>query len=265
MSEIAVDNKNISYLTKGKGFCVVLLHGYLETKEVWSEFANLLTGCKVVMPDLPGHGESEVIAKVHTMDIMAQSVASILHKEKIERCILYGHSMGGYVAQAFSKLYPESTLALGLFHSTIYSDGPEKLLNRNREIELIERGKQNLVIKNMMPKIVASNNFELVRSQLNSIMERALNFKKEGIIAALNGMMERESYVFNEKIPFHLIAGSHDQFISRETYEKMYKDHQHITYDMIEGVGHASFIENPNIAADVVKKFLNSAINGFGK
>lgn len=263
MAEVQFRDKRIAYESYGSGPCLVLLHGYLETKAVWSSFIKLFDNLKIIVPDLPGHGDSDVICDKHTMELMAESVAAILEAEKIEKCVIYGHSMGGYVALAFARLFPEKTIATGLLHSTIYADAADKQHNRKREIEMIEAGKQKLVISGMMPRIVAPQNVEKLQTELQTIMEEALKFSSEGIIAALRGMMERPEHSIDKSKPFHLIGGRFDQFIPVEVYEKMATDNKTIEINFIKETGHASFIEKPEETAAVMKKFLHSACNFF--
>jgi pimeloyl-ACP methyl ester carboxylesterase len=231
MPVIQFQNRPISYSKYHKGPCILLLHGFLETKEVWNAFAESFENYMVIAPDLPGHGASDVIAASHTMELMADAVNAILEHEKIETCFVYGHSMGGYVAEAFSRKYPQKVQTLGLLHSTLYADSDEKKQNRLREIELIKNGKQSLVVSGMLPKIVASQNLPALRSTVESIMERAKRFKPEGIVATLKGMMLRVEHRVDPMLP----------------------------YDCILDCGHTSFIEKPQIVIPVIKKFLHSA------
>ncbi|MCD8185339.1 MAG: alpha/beta hydrolase, partial [Rikenellaceae bacterium] len=75
---------------------VVLLHGYLESLEIWDEWAGKLgkAGYRVISLDLPGHGISEVIGPVHTMEFLAEIVELLLDKLQIPKAVLIGHSMG---------------------------------------------------------------------------------------------------------------------------------------------------------------------------
>ena len=83
---------------------VVLLHGYLESLDVWDEFTALLApSLRVVALDLPGHGVSEIKGEIHTMEFLADTVHAALDTLGIERAILVGHSMGGYVALEFLR------------------------------------------------------------------------------------------------------------------------------------------------------------------
>ncbi|MFR9661325.1 MAG: alpha/beta fold hydrolase, partial [Rikenellaceae bacterium] len=88
--------------------CVVLLHGYLESMLVWDDFIPLLyKDVRVVTLDLPGHGLSVVMDEVHTMEFLAETVASAMKVLGVERYAVVGHSMGGYVALALASLHPE--------------------------------------------------------------------------------------------------------------------------------------------------------------
>ena len=106
---------------------VVLLHGYLEMIEVWEELAGALqANYRVVAIDLPGMGVSQVQGEVHTMEFMAEVLTGVLDKLQVERCFLVGHSMGGYVAEAFAAVHPERVQGLVLLHSTPNADTEHK-------------------------------------------------------------------------------------------------------------------------------------------
>lgn len=251
-------DKVIQYNKQGNGPCIVFLHGYLESKEVWDEFKLKFPEHTIITPDLPGHGDSEMIEENQSMEQMAAAVKAILAHENISSCYIYGHSMGGYVAEAFCRQWPEMVKVLGLIHSTIYADTDEKRNNRKREIELIRKGKKAMVVSGMLPNVVAKSNFDRLKQTIEEIIERAKMFAAKGIIATLNAMMQRADHEPDIDTPFHLIAGDNDNFIPVEIYNKMKQDNPHIQLDMVEGSGHASFIEVPDQTALIIKEFLKS-------
>lgn len=125
---------------------LVLLHGYLESLEVWEDFTKLLTPYyRVIAIDIPGHGISEVRGEVHSMEFVADVLKGVLDKQGVARCFVAGHSMGGYVAEAFAARYPEMLQGLILFHSTPNADTDAKKEDRRREIELIRSDKKELI------------------------------------------------------------------------------------------------------------------------
>ena len=99
-------NTGIRYKAEGSGTTIVLLHGYLESSDIWDKFSGELKHeFRVISIDLPGHGKSGIVADIHTMEIMAETVNAVLDELDIDKCILIGHSMGGYVTMAFADLY----------------------------------------------------------------------------------------------------------------------------------------------------------------
>ena len=134
----------ISYLVEGEGEALVFLHGYLEAKEIWNDFSQRFSGnYKVICIDIPGHGDSGILGDVHEMDEMAAVTDAVLQHEKIDLCVLFGHSMGGYAVMSFVKNYPDKLKGYCLFHSTCFADNEEKKNNRDREIALVKCGKKN--------------------------------------------------------------------------------------------------------------------------
>jgi len=96
----------IRYSDTGKGRVIVLLHGFLGSHDVWSEFVKKLSKrFRVITVDLPGHGETPSIGYYHSMELLAQSVKSVLDKIGVRRYVMVGHSMGGYAALAFTELF----------------------------------------------------------------------------------------------------------------------------------------------------------------
>lgn len=89
----------------------MLLHGYLESLEIWDDFAlELSKSYRVLLVDLPGHGESDCSSDCDTVEGLAGSVNAILEYLKLSQVAIVGHSMGGYLALAFAELFPKRPL-----------------------------------------------------------------------------------------------------------------------------------------------------------
>ncbi|WP_369407157.1 alpha/beta fold hydrolase [Seonamhaeicola sediminis] len=117
----------IFYTDHGKGSAIVLLHGFLENSNIWKPFIPQLSKKnRVVCIDLLGHGQTECLGYIHSMELMAEVVETVLKHLKIRRSIFVGHSMGGYVALAFAEKNPDNVKGLCLMNSTARSDTQEK-------------------------------------------------------------------------------------------------------------------------------------------
>ena len=161
----------ISDTLKG-GTTVVLLHGYLESLEIWGDFMKeLAMHYRVLAIDIPGMGISQVRGEVHTMEFLADVLKGVLDKQGVERCFVVGHSMGGYVAEAFAAKYASMLQGLVLFHSTPNPDTEEKRENRRREIELVRADKKELIAELFAPKGFAPENRKRLRAVIEQLSE----------------------------------------------------------------------------------------------
>ena len=108
MPNVQFKDINLYFHEKGKGSAVVLLHGFLEASWMWDDIATALSKrYRVVCIDLPGHGKSDCLGYVHSMDEMAEAVMAVVQSLRLRRIQLVGHSMGGYVALAFAERWPD--------------------------------------------------------------------------------------------------------------------------------------------------------------
>lgn len=257
---ITYQGQEVSYDDLGSGTSLVLLHGYLETGEIWNDFAALFSRqCRVIVPDLPGHGHSGTWGKLHTMEEMAGAVRAILEAEDIEKILLVGHSMGGYVTMAFADLYPGYLRGYVLFHSTCFADSEEKRKNRQREISLVLCGKKCQIVNVNIPKGFANENVERLKDQVERARTIALENPEEGIVAILNGMMQRPDrtrVLQDSSLPLLIIGGMKDNYIPLEVFDKLVSLAPHARVLRLNGSGHMGFIEEPEKAAEAISDML---------
>lgn len=153
--------------------CVLLLHGYLESLYVWDDFLPLLTPkARVITVDIPGHGITDAVAEVHSMELMADVLREMLDAMGVERVTIVGHSMGGYVALAFCEKYPERLDGLVLLSSTPNADTEQKAENRRREIELVRAGKKDMLAKVAPEAGFAVQNRKRMRDYIEDLTEQ---------------------------------------------------------------------------------------------
>lgn len=250
----------VRYFDRGKGEKVILLlHGYLESIDVWEEFAgHLASEFRVVGFDIPGHGISEVAGEVHTMEMMADVAADLLRRCEIEKCVAVGHSMGGYVALALAEKYPRMLAGLVLLHSTPDGETEEKRKNRQREIELVRANKKELLARIDPEKIFAPDNRKKFRQVIDQLGETVMLTEDEGIIALLNGMMTRKDT--NETlrklaVPQLLIFGNKDEIIPEEAARLIIRSQPQAEVLWLENSGHMGFVEEEKRVADSVEEF----------
>jgi len=264
---ISYGGTSLVFADNGKGNPEVLLHGYLESQETWYSFAEKLkkNGHRVITLDLPGHGLSGVASEEHSMDFQAGAVLAVLNDIKLEKCVLVGHSMGGYVALAFAKNYSERLAGLCLFHSTPNSDSDEKRANRDREIELVKAGRVELIAKANIPMAFARENHKKLEEQIEEATLIAMETEPNGIIACLRGMQSRpdtNDMLGKLQLPVLLIFGKKDAYISEEVAQAMAQHFPQHQTALLENSGHMGFMEEEAKSVELIAGIVDKAFEG---
>jgi pimeloyl-ACP methyl ester carboxylesterase len=250
----------ISYNDSGKGFPVVLLHGYLESSAVWNGFGEkLASGFRVISIDLPGHGQSDIIGETQTMEKMAEVVKDVILKLGLQKVIIVGHSLGGYVTLAFLEHYPEYLTGYCLIHSHPLADSNEVVENRNREINLVQRGMKDRMYPGNVIKMFATSNIESFSEAITRSKEISSKIPGDGIISVLRGMISRPSRLdLMEKgiVPCIWILGSMDNYIPCDAIQKKVKLPENATLVILQNSGHMGFIEEEDLSVKILSEFV---------
>lgn len=254
----------IHYSIAGKGGAVVLLHGYLESSEVWNGFAEkLASNYMVINIDLPGSGLSDVYGEVHSMELMAMAIKELVDSLGLKKVFLTGHSLGGYVALAFLELFPDQLSGYCLFHSQPFPDSPATLDKRKREIEIVKMGKKNLMYPDNIIRMFAPSNLEKFSDALQRSKDIASWIPGEGIIAVLNGMMirpSRLSFMEEGNVPCLWILGSMDNYIPCELIKAQVKLPSNAKTVILKKSGHLGFIEEEELSVKILSEFVSELV-----
>ena len=239
--------------------CVVLLHGYLESMLVWDDFIPYIyKEIRVVTIDLPGHGISVVQGECHPMEFLADTVADAMSALGIERYTVVGHSMGGYVALAMCERYADRLDGLVLLSSTPNADTPEKAENRRREIALVKSGKKEMLARVAPAAGFAETNRRRMADAIADLTELVTVTEEEGIVALLNGMIERpdrHAMLQASKVRQLFILGRKDDYIPVEVAEAMVARHPQADVVWLDESGHMGFLEEPAVCAAALLQF----------
>lgn len=250
-------NTIIAYTDQGKGSAIVLLHGFYENKEMWNAFLpDLMKKHRIITIDLLGHGKTECLGYVHTMEDQADMVHHVLHDLKINKAVFVGHSMGGYIALAFAELYPEIMKGLVLLNSTSKADSEERKGNRDRAIKAVKKN-HVACIKMSVANLFSEKNREILLDEIEYVKKEALKTPLQGIVACQEGMKirkDREAILHFASYPILLILGKEDPVLNyEETIEQIAGTNVNLhTFPD----GHMSHIENKEELLMVLSNFL---------
>ncbi|MCF6307638.1 MAG: alpha/beta hydrolase [Flavobacteriaceae bacterium] len=241
------NNSSIYYTITGNGPALVLLHGFLLSPTIWTDIIpKLATKNKLIIIDLPGHGKSKYIAEIHSMELMAEVVHSILEENNIEKANFIGHSMGGYISLAFAEKYPSKIETLVLLNSSSEADSEERKINRNRAIKVIENNSE-VFIKMGIAALFKDEKQEEFQHLIEKFSSEAFQFPVKGIIASIKGMRDRKdrsSILKNFKGYKYMISGVEDPIIPISSSEKTALTTNTKLYKVQSG--HMSINENIN-------------------
>lgn len=236
---------------------MVLLHGFLENKSMWNNLLpELITKYRVITIDLLGHGNTECLGYVHSMEDQADMVHAVLQDLKIRKVLLIGHSMGGYVTLAFAELYPKNVKGIVLLNSTARADSAERKTNRDRAIVAV---KQNYTafVRMSIANLFSEKNREILLDEIENAKKEALKTPLQGIVASLEGMKirkDREVLLNFDTFPLLLILGKQDPVLNYDENASQIKNTpvQLVTFPD----GHMSHIENREELTKVLVDFL---------
>ncbi|WP_055447100.1 alpha/beta fold hydrolase [Lacinutrix mariniflava] len=245
---------DVFYTDQGKGSVVVLLHGFLEDSSMWQNVASeLVEKNRVITIDLLGHGKTGCLGYVHKMEDMAAAVYAVLRHLKLKKYVFIGHSMGGYVALAFAKLYPDSIKGLCLLNSTYQEDDKDRKQLRARANKMAQSNYENMVRMSFANLFSVESKLKHIEAY-NNALEVALKTPVQGYMAANEGMRLREdSSIFFAEAPFKkiILLGEKDTILNTEEILLFTDKHNIETFVFSEG--HMSHIENKK---EVNKKLL---------
>lgn len=268
--QIEIAGKKIFYRAYGTGRPVILVHGFGETGDVWkNQSAFLQDKFKVIVPDLPGSGQSAIIDDM-SMEGMAEVIKEILQKENVwpnarqnaEKPVVIGHSMGGYITLAFAEKYLQHLQAFGLFESTAFADSEEKKATRRKGIEFMKEHGGFAFLKtsapNLFSPITKSNNQALI----DGFLEGLNNFSAESLVSYYEAMIRRPDRTFvlmNTKTPVLLIMGKYDTAIPLDDALKLGKLPGKVYIHILGHSGHMGMLEEADLSNQLLEKFLTEA------
>lgn len=250
-------------IIKGKGGPPVLfLHGFLESGEIWNSWLYRQTwDADLLMPDLPGHGNSREWENDQGFFGWSESLMKQVDERygKDEMIHLVGHSMGGYLALEMALHFPARIKRIVLLHSTPMPDSLHQIQRREKQIELIEKGRKSLLVKNVGLSMFAPKNRDRLAELGKELNLQARECSASGMINTLNAIRNRADYrnVVKKKMKdILLITGEQDPFMPADYYKILLSHYPEIFHHHFSECGHASFLEVPELSLQIVKRFL---------
>ena len=235
---------------RGAGVPLVLLHGFPFDHTLWdAQMAPLSEVARVLAPDLPGFGRSAPLGGgAPTMDAYADAVVAWADGLGLDRFILVGHSMGGYVAFAVLRRHSARVRGLGLVCTRAGADSEQARANREQQSTGVRERGAVVVAEAMLPGLLAPGAAQEHPAMVDHVRRLMLGQPPAGIIAALAAMATRpDSTPLPPAItvPTVVVAGADDRIISRPDVDLLAARIRGARQVIIPGAGHLPMLEQP--------------------
>ena len=242
---------------------VVLIHGFPFSASIWDaqadEFAR--DAC-VVCPDLRGAGKSSESEGPYLMETLAADVALLLDALGIERASIAGHSMGGYVALAFARMFTERVARLALVPSRLQADTLKEAQTRELADRIEREDSIEPVVESMLPRLFAPS----TTAERPIVVERAYEIVRRnapgGAAAALRGMALRssaEDIAEDLDVPMVMIAGAQDAALTLEEARETVGRFPRGRLVVCPQSGHVPMMEEPELVTQALRQWLREA------
>ena len=251
----------IFYWILGNGPDVVLLHPFPANHEFWLPVAeSLASRYRLLLPDLRGHGQSEVGEGPALMEKYAADLVRVMDDAQIGRAPVIGVSIGGYILFEFWRKHRARVAALGLCNTKAPADNPDARAGRLQAAnDVLERG-IGPFLESMVPRLLGKTTRETRPDLVDGALRMMRQMSPEDIAQVQRGMAERPDSVETLKtinVPTLLITGDEDVLTGVSEAELM---HRHISGSqmrVIQKAGHYSPWEQPEEATRVIRQFLD--------
>ncbi len=252
METINVNGIRLTYERLGTGTPMVLLHGYPLDHHLWDDVVPLLSDTfDLIVPDLRGFGGSSTVESFYTMEDFAGDIAALLDHLGIQKAAIVGHSMGGYIALAFARLYPARVTGLGLVGSQALADAADRKEGRYKSAaEVADKGIGSVVAV-MTPKLTPD-------ARLQEYAKRSMEGQQPAAyIGALKAMAERVDStpaLASFHFPVVLVHGDADALIPIDRAREIKAAIPAAHLVEINGAGHMPMMESPQKTAEALKR-----------
>jgi 3-oxoadipate enol-lactonase len=261
LQRIKSGDAEIAYRALGEGPAVILLHPFPVNHEFWLPVADTLsTRYRLILPDLRGHGDSEIGEGPATMEKHAADIFRVMDDAEVGRAPLIGVSIGGYALFEFWRKHRERVTALGLCNTKAPADGAEARAARLQAAnDVMERGTEPF-FESMILRLLGKTTRELRPDLVEGALRMMRKMSPEDVAQVQRGMAERQDSVDTLKtinVPTLLITGAEDMLTGVQEAELM---HQHISGSQLRVIpkaGHYSPWEQPEDASKILREFLD--------
>jgi len=260
---ITINNQTVSYIEEGSGDAptIIFIHGFPLNKAMWNKQVGALKeNYHVIAYDIRGHGDSDAGDDDFSMELFVVDLLSLMDALKIDKTILCGLSMGGYIALYAIENYPERFNAIILCDTNCTDDVPEAKENRMKAIESIKEKGLEQYAEEGLKKLFAPISFSNLKEEIALVREMIIKTSKESLYKTLHALAERKetcTKLPEIKVPVLIMVGKEDEITPPEVALSMHEKIKGSIIHIVEHAGHLSNMENSGEFNNQLIRFLS--------
>jgi len=255
------DGVEIGYDDVGTGITVAFVHGFPHTRALWApQLGALVDRARCIAPDLRGFGESSKHGPF-SIDQFADDIAILLRGLGVERAVVAGLSMGGYVAFALWRRHRSLVRALVLADTRAGADTAEGRAKRMELIDVARTRGSGAVADNQITGMLGKTTREKRPALIDQVHRMLESAPVDGIVGALEAMMGRidsTPTLATIDVPTLVVVGQEDALTPVAEAELLHEGIRGSRLEVIEHAGHVSNLERPAAFNHVLSEFLAS-------
>jgi len=248
---------------QGDGPGILFVHGFPLDRTMWRHVAAPLTGWRRIAPDLRGLGLSDAPADGYSMEEYADDLAALLDVLAIDKAVICGLSMGGYVTFEFFRRHKDRVRALILSNTRAEGDTREGKASRDEMAQLIQRDGATAAVEQLLPKLLSPSSQATMPQLVEHIRTMGISSPAAGLIGALYAMRDRSDaceLLATVDVPTLVIAGSDDRLIPADRSKRIAELVPDAQYTVIPDAGHLAPMEQPTATSRVIGEFLQALL-----
>ncbi|HBB92782.1 MAG TPA: alpha/beta hydrolase [Bacteroidales bacterium] len=247
---ISAKNLTVSYIDEGSvpAPTIIFIHGFPLNKAMWDkQVGKLKENYRVIAYDIRGHGNSDAGDSDFSIELFVNDLLSLMDVLKIDKTILCGFSMGGYIAINAVENYPERFVALLLCDTNCSDDKPEAKEKRMKTIESIKKNGLEQYAEESLKKLFAKVSFSKQIEEIASVREMIMKTSGQTLFKTLHALAERAetcTRLHEIKVPVLILVGEEDEITPPDAALSMHEKIKGSTLHIIDHAGHLSNMEN---------------------
>jgi 3-oxoadipate enol-lactonase len=261
--KVNIDDLVVNYDDNGPVFApaVLFIHGTPFNKSMWDlQSEALKSNYRVIGFDLRGHGNTKGAAPELSIDVFTEDLIRFMDALDLEKVIVCGHGLGGYIALDAIDKYPERFNAMVLAGVQCMQDSEETREARNNFIKVLEEGGAEKFADEIMRDLFAPTSFVTRKEEVRSVRKMISETSAESIVRTLNGLSQRRescSNLWSLRVPVLLLAGREDTMTPADVAKFMRDNITGSVLHEIDYAGHMCNLENTHEFNQLLKAFID--------